>query len=144
LTEILELSYGNYKIFNKIYSYENWDSNFIKALEIIRSVNLQLLYKINPLVYNILVIESQDESHGSMSPKSLTGTIFLPDVEDSTLIAECFVHECLHQYLYRFEHVSSFFENKDGLDELYYKPWEGKFENDAITGLPKWPFPTKD
>ena len=32
----------------------------------------------------------------------------------------------------------------EGLDELYYKPWEGKFENDAIIGLPKWPFPTKD
>ena len=32
----------------------------------------------------------------------------------------------------------------EGLDELYYKPWEGTFENDPITGLPKWPFPTKD
>ena len=32
----------------------------------------------------------------------------------------------------------------EGLYELYYKPWEGKFESDPITGLPKWPFPTKD
>ena len=28
----------------------------------------------------------------------------------------------------------------EGLYELYYKPWEGKFENDPNTGLPKWPF----
>jgi len=28
----------------------------------------------------------------------------------------------------------------EGLYDLYYKPWEGKFENDPITGLPKWPF----
>jgi len=32
----------------------------------------------------------------------------------------------------------------EGLYELYYKPWEGKFESDPITGLPKWPFPPKD
>ena len=28
----------------------------------------------------------------------------------------------------------------EGLYELYFKPWEGKFENDPNTGLPKWPF----
>ena len=28
----------------------------------------------------------------------------------------------------------------EGLYELYIKPWEGKFANDPITGLPIWPF----
>jgi hypothetical protein len=28
----------------------------------------------------------------------------------------------------------------EGLYELYIKPWEGKFENDPVTGLPIWPF----
>ena len=28
----------------------------------------------------------------------------------------------------------------EGLYELYFKPWEGKFENDPETGLPIWPF----
>ena len=28
----------------------------------------------------------------------------------------------------------------EGLYELYFKPWEGKFENDPVTGLPIWPF----
>jgi len=28
----------------------------------------------------------------------------------------------------------------EGLYEYYFKPWEGKFENDPETGLPKWPF----
>jgi hypothetical protein len=124
LVDKLELKYGNYKIFNNISSYEAWDSSFIKALEIVRSVNLQLLYDINPLVKNISVIESQGESHGSMSPKSIMGSVFLPEIDDSTLIAECFIHECLHQYLYRLEHVSNLFENTDGIDELYYSPWK--------------------
>jgi hypothetical protein len=124
LVDKLELKYGNNKIIKHITSYENWDSNFIKALEIVRSVNLQLLYDINPLVKNILVIESQGESHGSMSPKSIMGSVFLPEIDDSTLISECFIHECLHQYLYRLEHVSNFFENNDGLEEFYYSPWK--------------------
>jgi hypothetical protein len=124
LVDKLELKYGNYKIINHITSYQNWDSYFIKALEIVRSVNLQLLYDINPLVKNILVIESQGESHGSMSPKSIMGSVFLPEIDDSILISECFIHECLHQYLYRLEHVSNFFENNDGLEEFYYSPWK--------------------
>lgn len=28
------------------------------------------------------------------------------------------------------------------LYDYYFKPWEGKFENDPETGLPNWPFPT--
>ena len=59
-----------------------------------------------------------------MSPKSLIGTIYLPDVEDVTLIAECLVHECLHQYLYRIEFAGPLFLNNDGLEELYYSPWK--------------------
>jgi len=31
----------------------------------------------------------------------------------------------------------------DGLYELYFKPWEGKFTIDPETGLPNWPFPLK-
>ena len=31
----------------------------------------------------------------------------------------------------------------DGLYELYYLPWEGKFTTDPETGLPNWPFPLK-
>ena len=28
----------------------------------------------------------------------------------------------------------------EGLYELYFKPWEGTFTTDPITGLPNWPF----
>jgi hypothetical protein len=31
----------------------------------------------------------------------------------------------------------------EGLYDLYIKPWEGKFANDPITGLPIWPFEHK-
>jgi len=124
LNDILGLHFGDNVVFNQDNQYHRWEPNFIKALEIIRSVNLQILYDINPLVKNVLVIESKDDSHGSMSPKNIMGSVYLPDVEDSTLIAECFVHECLHQYLYRLDHVSSIFNNNEGNEELYYSPWK--------------------
>lgn len=126
LDRILSLKFDGINTLDKIEQYENWELAFIKALEIIRSINLQVLYDINPLVSNILVIKTQGESHGSMSPKSLTGTVYLPELQDSTLIAECFVHECLHQYLYRLEHVSSLFIDNEGLNELYYSPWKNE------------------
>ena len=28
----------------------------------------------------------------------------------------------------------------EGLYDLYFRPWEGKFTTDPITGLPNWPF----
>ncbi len=124
INNVLNLNFDGIETFNEIDQYEKWESVFIKALETIRSVNLQVLFDINPLVKSILVIKTEGESHGSMSPKSLTGTVYLPQLEDSTLVAECFVHECLHQYLYRLEHISSLFNNNDGLDELYYSPWK--------------------
>jgi hypothetical protein len=31
----------------------------------------------------------------------------------------------------------------DGLYDLYFQPWEGKFTTDPETGLPNWPFPSK-
>ena len=31
----------------------------------------------------------------------------------------------------------------DGLYDLYFKPWEGKFTTNPETGLPNWPFPQK-
>jgi hypothetical protein len=126
LGRILGFNFDGINTLDEIEQYEKWEPSFIRALEIIRSINLQVLYDINPLISNILVIKTQGESHGSMSPKSLTGTVYLPELQDSTLIAECFVHECLHQYLYRLEHVSSLFLNNEGLNELYYSPWKNE------------------
>jgi len=124
LNKKLNLNFGSISTLETIQEYEKWEIEFIKALEIVRSINPTLTQDLNLLVKNILVIKSSEGSHNSMSPKSLVGTIYLPDVKDSTLIAECFIHECLHQYLYRVEFAGSLFNNNDGIDELYYSPWK--------------------
>ena len=125
LNEKLNLYFGNYSTFQSITEYDEWENYFIKAIELIKSINPSLMYDLNLLVKNILVVKSNDESYGSMSPKSLIGTIYLPDVKDAALIAECLIHECLHQYLYRIEFASPLFLNcEDGILENYYSPWK--------------------
>jgi hypothetical protein len=34
------------------------------------------------------------------------------------------VHESLHQYLYRLEHLSPLFVGDNGIKEIYYSPWK--------------------
>lgn len=125
LNQKLNLDFGNYSTFQTIKEYDEWENHFIKAIELIKSINPSIIYDLNLLVKNILVVKSNDESHGSMSPKSLVGTIYLPDIKDAILIAECLIHECLHQYLYRIEFTSPLFLNsEDGILENYYSPWK--------------------
>ncbi|MFN5930065.1 MAG: aKG-HExxH-type peptide beta-hydroxylase, partial [Sphingobacteriales bacterium] len=104
--------------------YDQWEINFSKSIELIEKINPELITCINLLVENILVVYSQDNSHGSMSPKNIIGTVYLPDIEDFTLLAECLIHEALHQYLYRLEHCASLFVENEGIKEIYYSPWK--------------------
>lgn len=124
LNEKLNLNFGENLTLQTLEEYDKWENYFIQALEIVKSINPNIFQKLNSLVQNILVIKSSEGTHGSMSPKCLIGTIYLPDVEDSIIIAECLVHECLHQYLYRIEFAGSLFFDNDGLEELYYSPWK--------------------
>ena len=46
----------------------------------------------------------------STSPDIL-GQLYLPYINDATNLAECFLHECMHQYLYRIDSIDSIFKN---------------------------------
>jgi hypothetical protein len=124
LPEKLKMSFDNWKEFESEDLYNKWELKFLKSLELINAINPTVLSEINLLVENILVVHSQNNSHGSMSPKNIMGTVYLPNVEDITLVAECLIHEGLHQYLYRIEHCSPLFNDADGINEIYYSPWK--------------------
>ena len=38
-------------------------------------------------------------------------------------VAECFLHEALHQKLFRIESAINLFENDSSIEEKYYSPW---------------------
>ena len=58
----------------------------------------------------------------STSPDIL-GQLYLPYISDITNLAECFLHECMHQYLYRIDSIDSIFNKDQDKDNLYYSPW---------------------
>ena len=124
LVKILEVNYDSWKVFEDEGSYLKWNDNFKKAVELVDSVDSQSLNTIGTIIKYLLVLKSQGDAHGSMSPQNITGTVFLPDTEDYTLIAECLVHEGLHNYLYRLEHCQPIFNKNEGTVEKYYSPWK--------------------
>ncbi len=124
LVDVLQVDYDSWKVFKSEESYIEWADNFKKAVDLVDSVDNQSLTTIGMIIKYMLVLQSQGDSHGSMSPQNVTGTIFLPDTKDYTLIAECLVHEGLHNYLYRLEHCQPIFSKNEGVVEKYYSPWK--------------------
>lgn len=103
--------------------YENWKNSLSSAVSFISSADESLMESINKFINSLLVVKSQNNCHGSGSPSHLIGSVYLPAVSDTSLIAECLVHEALHNYLYRLDHVHPLFIDNLGNEELYYSPW---------------------
>jgi len=124
LCQSIKLEFQDWQTFNSAEIYEEWEQYFASAVELIQKINPDITAHLNKLIKYILAVKSKDESHGSMSPKNIIGTIFLPEIKDYTLLAECLIHEGLHQYLYRLEHCAALFNEGEDLKELYYSPWK--------------------
>ncbi len=60
---------------------------------------------------------------GSASTEQALGYAFLPGILSPLDIAECFVHEAMHQKLFRLEQVLPLFESGSPTEETYYSPW---------------------
>ncbi len=122
--EKLGIGLEDWKSFTHQEEYLVWCGQLKKALQMIRNVHEDLIPEMNKLIKFLQVVYSQKDQHGSMSPQNILGTVYLPDIGDHTLIAECLVHESLHQYLTRIEHINPIFSDPiSGTEELYYSPW---------------------
>jgi|MDSW01.2.fsa_nt_gb hypothetical protein len=124
LVNILNVDYDSWKTLESIDDYNDWNNYFVSAVNIVNDIDPTSIKTINRFIKYLFVLKSQGEAHGSMSPQNITGSIFLPQTKDETLIAECLVHEGLHNYLYRLEHFQPFFIDNKGVDEKYYSPWK--------------------
>jgi HEXXH motif-containing protein len=63
------------------------------------------------------------QAFGSASTEDALGYAFLPGIHSPLDIAECFVHEAMHQKLFRIESVLPLFESASPTGESYYSPW---------------------
>ncbi len=76
----------------------------------------------------ILPFYTYKSYHNSSSPEELSGLILVPSPNENfqngvEIMAECILHEALHNKLYNFEESTRFYVDKSHLDEIYLSPW---------------------
>jgi len=76
----------------------------------------------------ILPFYTYKSYHNSSSPEELSGLILVPSTNEHfqngvEIMAECILHEALHNTLYHLEESTRFYLDKSYLDEIYLSPW---------------------
>ena len=68
-------------------------------------------------------IVSLTEVIGSGSREEALGLVYLPAGTNLLDLAECILHESLHQLLFRIEETTPLFDSQSDAAERYYSPW---------------------
>lgn len=63
------------------------------------------------------------QQYGSASNVDVHGYTYLPGIERPLDVAECYVHEAMHQKLFRIEALVPLFTPESPTGEVYYSPW---------------------
>lgn len=100
-----------------------WLKVFEKAVDLLHSQRPDLARDCAKLSPAVLALHSGGTSFGSSSPQEVMGLVFLPGVDDPYDVAECLLHESLHQKLYRVEEGAPLFIEGQDEEEIYYSPW---------------------
>jgi HEXXH motif-containing protein len=75
------------------------------------------------LCKSVIGLVSLSKTIGSASREEALGLVFLPAGTDDTNLAECFVHEALHQFLFRIEQSAEIFTQECSTVDHFYSPW---------------------
>lgn len=72
---------------------------------------------------SLIGLVSLSDCIGSGSREEALGLVFLPAGTDDVNLAECLVHESLHQFLFRIEESADIFAPESSEAEHFYSPW---------------------
>jgi HEXXH motif-containing protein len=72
---------------------------------------------------SLIGLVSMTGAIGSASREEALGLIYLPAGASDTDLAECLLHESLHQVLFRLEEAVSLFDAESPAAPTYYSPW---------------------
>jgi hypothetical protein len=123
----------NYDIFNSPFfstaaivqsrhSIKEWESSFLPALDLMNEFDSLLFGSILHQSRYLLPLHNSSFSYGSASSEKILGLTYVPAIKNIGDIAECILHESMHQVLFRVETMADVLET--GTDqELYYSPW---------------------
>lgn len=129
---------------NKLYFYNDSDLKFVcnNVPSIIidhkKTINLRKLNLSFDILNNFFkndidellnfcesayMIHSNENYFCSGNDESNLGLIYLPNINDEYNLAECVLHELMHQKLCNIEDVALLFKGKGHLQDKYYSPW---------------------
>ena len=121
---LCEPYYANGAIIRSKSACEKWCQEvLIPAMNILDEIDEVLVSESLSLVTIILPLHSGSIGFGSASSEDILGLIYLPGVNTKYDVAECFLHESLHQKLFRIESAVDLFEDHSPMEEEYYSPW---------------------
>ena len=115
--------HSNAPIVRGVEANKEWASVFQQAVQILYNQSPAIAQDCLKLSPAVLALHTGGTSFGSSSPQEAMGLIFLPGVDDAYDVAECLLHETLHQKLFRVEEGAPLFDAVRGDDEIYYSPW---------------------
>jgi hypothetical protein len=103
-------------------SVKEWIKTLEDAFHILSQFPNNLLNECIQLAPVILPLHNNAIRFGSASCEEVIGLTYLPAVNNQYDVAECLLHEAMHQKLFRLETSISILE--DGTDaQKYYSPW---------------------
>lgn len=120
---LADCNHSNAPIVRGIEANQAWAPVFKAATEVLYRQDEAMARDCLQLMPAVLALHSGGTSYGSSSPQEVLGLVFLPGVIDPNDVAECLLHEALHQKLYRVEEGAPLFEGEQGDAEIYYSPW---------------------
>jgi HEXXH motif-containing protein len=98
------------------------------SLLLLASIDETLLAECKKLSPAVLPLHSGGISYGSASAQDMLGLIFLPGIQEVLDLAECYLHESLHQKLFRMDTCRPLFSDPNAyVKDEFYSPWR----NDA-------------
>ena len=102
---------------------KQWGNDVQRAAQWLDSCNMPNARSIVRWCRAMLGLVSPNQSIGSASRKEALGLVFLPAAASVYEMAECLLHESLHQHLFRLEMAAPLFAKENDNSERYYSPW---------------------
>lgn len=100
-----------------------WSQFVRQAIELIGSYNVSARAFVETFVRCVVPLMGADDAIGSASREEALGLIFLPASDRIDQVAECLLHEAMHQYLFRIEECGDLFTPDTETAERFYSPW---------------------
>ncbi len=100
-----------------------WAPLVVRAAEAVAGYSQFAASCMRAFVKSVVPLVGGDQGIGSASREEALGLIFLPASEALDEVAECLLHETMHQYLFRIEECGDLFTAETDRHSGYYSPW---------------------